>query len=586
MKTASKIFNVLNFFFSLAAIASLIWFHGYTYQPEFFSGHLLFIHLCFAFYFIQFIFRGYESGNLPAFIARNWTEYILFLLMILSMLVNWFLDFSLVEWLLSFTGIHDSEVLYILFLHIWLLLIVGIEMGKAALKSTIWRLSPPLLFIISFLVLIAIGSSLLMLPEMTADGQGMSFVDALFTSVSANCVTGLAVVDTATFFSHKGHFLIMLLIQMGGLNIIFFATFFISRYHEEYTTRHHDDVVQELFHTNSLQGDNMYTLLRRVAITTLVIEFVGVLIIYNQWGGAMAFEDNSQRIFFSVFHAISAFNNAGFTLFTDGLTNDAVVMNHSFHMTIALLIIVGGIGFTTIWDLSKRFRGILRWEIRSEMLMDTKVAVVSTLGLLLVGGVVFYLFESGGVLVGDSAGGEFTASFFQSVTARTAGFNTVDIGALGTGAVVLMLILMFIGTCSGATGGGIKTSTVAVLFFAALRRIRGADRTTRGRFVSTEMIQKGTLIMLSALLVILLGAICLNFTEPEVDFGDLLFEEVSAFGTVGLSRGLTPELSVGGKGIVMATMLIGRVGPLALAYALVRNRGFHERTRVDGFMIG
>ena len=200
MEVARKIFNLLNLLVSLSAIGTLVWWHGYQYRPHHLHPHILYLNSCFGFYLLQFVFRAKLSGSIREYFHKNRLEYALFTFLILELLTNWLMDFSIVSFLLSFTGIENHNHVFVLSLHILLLFIVGIELGKATTRSTVWRLSPPILFILSFVVLIVIGSSLLMLPEMTANKQGMSFIDALFTSISANCVTGLIVVDTATFF--------------------------------------------------------------------------------------------------------------------------------------------------------------------------------------------------------------------------------------------------------------------------------------------------------------------------------------------------------------------------------------------------
>lgn len=550
--------------------------------------HLVFLHICFSFYFVQFAFRAIEGGGFKQYVRENKTEWYLFVLLILSMLARLFLNFSPLEWLISRTGIESQEQLYLLQLHFLLLLIVGIEMGRAAQKSTIWKLSLPLLLILSFVVLVVIGSALLMLPEMTAEGKGMTFVDALFTSVSANCVTGLTVIDTASFFSIKGHVLLLFLIQIGGLNIIFFATLFISNWYKSVHSQSEDLVVREMMHTDSTRWSNTKNLLKSIVLTSLAIEFAGAILIYNQWGPELAFSGNGEKVFYSIFHSVSAFNNAGFSLFSDGLINNTVVGATGLHLAMALLIVLGGIGFTTMWEIGN----VRRWFAgrpaqRLRLTFGSRIAIGATIILVGAGTLLFHFFESDGTLAGKTGTSPLTASLFQSITARTAGFNTLPIEELGTASAVLMIALMFIGASSGSTGGGIKTSTMAVLVSAAVERVRRPWRGPAASEMRRSMVKKALLIVGSSLIVVSTGVIILSFSERELPMGDLLFEEVSAFGTVGLSRGITGELTTVGKGVVMGTMFIGRVGPLAIAYALINHKSDQgARDGEEPFIIG
>ena len=579
MEIVRKILNPLNFLFSLSVIGTLIWFHGYQYQPHHLHPHLVYLHICFGFYLIQFVLRARMSGNYQKYFKENNLEYILFIILVLEMVMSWLLDFSITRLLLSFTGIENHDHVFILFLHVWLLFIVGIELGKATSRSTIWKLSPPVLFILSFVVLIIIRSSLLMLPEMSADKQGISFIDALFTSISANCVTGLIVVDTATFFSLKGKVLILLLIQLGGLNIIAFATYFISFFRKSVEGHRNITTIKELLHTDSL--DSTKNMVKMVVFTTLIIEFIGTVILYHQWDPQVGFSDNSEKLFYSMFHAISAFNNAGFTLFTDGFTNTTVQTAFYLHITVALLIILGGLGFTTIQDTFNLFRH----RFRTKLPAQSKIAWVSTILLVLVGAAVFFIAENGKTLSEQDYSEAITTSIFQSVTARTAGFNTVSFSNLTPIVIATTMVLMFIGASSGSTGGGIKTSTFTVLLLAIIKRKEKAIDYGKS-FLTSVLVKKAVTILLYSFGVIVVGIIILIIVEPDKTFTQLCFEEISAFGTVGLSTGITPELSITGKSVIMASMFIGRIGPLALAYALIRSIQVSKQKTEQGIMIG
>ena len=532
---------------------------------------------------MQFVIKLFASGDAKNYYKTNRLECYILIALVLSMFGNWALNFSFSYWLLSFSGIQETNHLYILFLHIWLLIVVAIELGKVATKPTIWKISPPWLFIISFIVLIAIGSSVLMLPEMTTSGDGMNFIDALFTSVSANCVTGLTVVDVATFFTIKGKIWLLFLIQIGGLNIISFATFFISKYHKAITSNRSDDTVKEVMHTKSLEGDATKNMLKKVIFTTLIIEFIGTLVLYHLWGDTLSFSSSFDKVFYSIFHSVSAFNNAGFTLFTNGFTNAAVVTNYSIHILITLLIILGGIGFTTIWDIIN-LKDIFKKDAKKSPFRTGSIVAIVTSLILITGGCFFYIwFEGNSSLQNHSDYGKYVTAFFQSVTARTAGFNTTEIGGLGIPIIIMLIVWMFIGASSGSTGGGIKTSTLFVLIMAFWEKIRGKSSQLSGMI--KDLISKALTILYYSVSTVFMGTFILLITERNQEFVDLLFEAVSAFGTVGLSTGITSELSTTGQIVIMSLMFVGRIGPLALAYTLIKGIEI-QKASPEGIMIG
>jgi len=584
MKIMIQILRILNLMVSITAIGTLVWFHGYKYTPTHLHNHMLYMHISFGFYLCQFIIKGFLSKNISSYLSDNRIEYLIFIALIASISIDWLFNFSISYWLLSFTGISDSNHLYVLFIHVWLLVIVGIELAKVASKSTIWRLSPPLLLIVSFIVLITLGSSLLMLPEMTVSGNGMPFLDALFTSVSANTVTGLSTIDVATYFTLKGKIILLILIQLGGLNIIFFASFFISRFHQASANRQQDIAIKEILHTSSLSDSSTKRLLKNVLISSLLIELVGAIILYFQWNFPVNSPEASSSIFYSVFHSVSGFNNAGFSLFTDGFNHSLVNGNLYVHITLTILIILGGLGFATLWDLAKLKRLLVFRFEKIKFSLNSRIALISSFSLILLGFILFYLLEYNGTLENMTSASSVVTSFFQSITARTAGFSTVQIGELGIVSIVLLMVLMFIGASSGSTGGGIKTSTFSILLISLFKRKTPLKE--KKNQVLDKIINKAVLIVLFSIGTIVLGAAILFFSEENIEFNKLLFEEVSAFSTVGLSTGITSEISSFGKIVVMATMFIGRVGPLAIAYALVKESYFHKIDNHENIMIG
>lgn len=583
MELIKKLFNVCNLLFSLAAIATLIWFHGYEYHAHYLRPHLTYLYVSFGFFIAQFLYRGYLSGSIKSYFRNNRLEYIIFALIIFDLITNGLLEWSFIKEFVEYSRIENHDHVYILSLHIIILIIVGVELGKATARSTIWKLSPPLLFILSFVVLIVIGTSLLMLPEMTVGEDSLPFIDALFTSISANCVTGLTVVDTATYFSFKGKILILILIQLGGLNIIGFATYFISNFKMSSIAKRHDHSIKEILHTDNLLKNKL--LIRKVIFTSLLIEFIGTILLYNTWDSSLSFSDNGDKLFNSIFHSVSAFNNAGFTLFTDGFVHSGVSQLYSVHLIIAVLIVLGGIGFLTLEELFTPKKWLMIIGKKSKLSIQSKISLYSTFTLITLGTIFFYVFESNNTLDKMDGASSFITSFFQSITTRTAGFNTVVIGELSLTFLVIAIFLMFIGASSGSTGGGVKTSTITVLMFSIWKR-KQKKNNFGNSFLTRTLVKKAISLVLYSLLVITISTFLLVLVEPNHSSLQLLFEEVSAFGTVGLSTGITSDLSDTGKAIIMSSMFIGRIGPLALAYSLITSKPIREENEDKGIMLG
>jgi potassium uptake TrkH family protein len=408
---------------------------------------------------------------------------------------------------------------------------------------------------------------MLMLPEMTVNGEGASFSDAFFTSVSASCVTGLIVVDTATYFTHKGHLVIMILMQLGGIGIVSFAMFFTTFTKSSFGIKN-QAIIQDFLSTDSLHSAK--GLLRQVIIITVLIELMAATLLFFTWGDQIHFVSYQEKVFFSVFHGISAFCNAGFSLFSDGLYQDVVRHSYIMHIIIATTIIVGSLGFSTIQDLFSpkllRERMDKPWK---DWKLGTKISVFTSFGLIVIGMIVFGFTEWNNSLSGLTNFEKMVTMFFQSVTTRTAGFNTVDFSKLMVPTIIFMLFLMFIGASSGSTGGGIKTSTFLLILKSSIAAISGRKEVELGkRHIPNELLFKAMSIFVFAATYNLLMIFLLSISDGDKPILNLVFEQVSAFGTVGLSTGITASLSVAGKWMIITSMFIGRIGTLTLALAL------------------
>ncbi len=423
--------------------------------------------------------------------------------------------------------------------------------------------TPTRMIVLSFALVILTGTILLMLPVSTVSHVPPKLVDAFFTATSAVCVTGLVAVNTAEFWSPFGQVVIMALIQVGGLGLMIFATMHALLTGRRIGLRERM-LIQEQTGQSRLSG--MVALARRIAITTLAFEATGAVILGTVIGRTrhLSFLESA---FQGVFHAVSAFCNAGFDILGDnlmGFQNNATVI-----LTVGFLIIFGGLGFHVLVDLWVN-KG--KWESLS---LHSRLAIKMTVGLITLATLAFLVLEwnNPGTLAPQGLKGKLLSAWFQSVTPRTAGFNSIAEENLWAPAAFLTIILMFIGASPGGTGGGIKTTTFAVAMRMVSTSVEGGqDVQFEKRRIPMDVVSKALAIFVLSLALVAVSTMLISGIE-DVPFLDILFEVTSAFGTVGLSRALTPTLSSMSKVILCATMFSGRVGPLSLAIALSRQKG-------------
>ncbi len=429
------------------------------------------------------------------------------------------------------------------------------------------HLSAPRLFIISFAGMILLGTALLMLPVSQTRGS-IGFVDALFTSASAVCVTGLTVVDIGRDLTLTGQIITLLLLQIGGLGIISFSIVLFGLMGRGVSFKGRE-IVQSTF-LNTPRRD-FFVIMKWVLGLTVLIEGTGTFLLFIRFSSEFSW---SSALYRAVYHAVSAFNNCGYSLFSDSLMRyrDDPLIN----VAIMGLIVLGGIGFIVQYELISRVRGL-----QKRLSVHTRVVLITTLGLILAGAVLFYVFEIHHMLKGATAKTQMLVSLFQSITARTCGFNTVDIGQLTNGTILSMIILMFIGASPGSTGGGIKTTSFALLLLLIWTRFKGTEEVNVfNRTIPREVLGKTiSIIFASAFSVGLIASVLLFFGGVELPppasrhlFVEYLFETVSAFGTVGLSMGITAKLNDVQKFAIVLMMFAGRVGPLTLAFAWQRTK--------------
>lgn len=430
------------------------------------------------------------------------------------------------------------------------------------MKTRINKLNPPKILVLGFAIIILCGAFLLTLPIATENGEGLSIIDALFTATSATCVTGLVVVDTGDTFSIFGELVILTLIQVGGLGFMTFATLLFVLLGKKISFKERL-LLKEAFNNHSFGG--MVKLVKRILLFTIIVEGVGGIILAIRFSFDMPI---GTAIYFGFFHAISNFNNAGFDLMGEyrGLT--AYVDDPTVVLTICALITIGGLGFIVINEIYD-YKSTRRLSLHSKVVLVT--TIILTVGATLL--IFFFEFHNHKTLGPLSETGKILGSLYQSVAPRTAGSNTLPIGDLTHSTLFLIIFLMFIGAGSGSTAGGIKITTFAVLMAAVFAQMRGrTDVVLFKRRIVMETILKAMTVTFCGLTIVVVVTMLLSITEGGHDFIVYLFEATSAFGTVGLSMGLTPELSPIGRLIIILAMFAGRLGPLTIAFSIAKQQ--------------
>lgn len=441
-----------------------------------------------------------------------------------------------------------------------------------------------------FAGLIIIGGLILWLPFCTAPGQKTSFTDAVFTATTCVCVTGLVTVTTAVHWSILGKIVILLLIQIGGIGLISLASIIFITLHKKISLRNRR-VIQESYNLDQMSG--LVILVKRVIACVVGAELIGAV------GYALRFIPQFgvvKGLAQSVFTSVSAFCNAGVDILGEN-SLASYVDDPIINFTTMGLIIAAGLGFTVWWDIADKARKIFRRELSARRMfkslrLHSKLVLMTTVILVLGGTVLIFLFEyhNPETMADMPLGVKLMASAFQSVTTRTAGFLTVDQGALSNASVILCLFLMFVGGSPMGTAGGIKTTTIAVMALSVVSNLRGkADVEFQNRKIKTHYIRSAVVVTGMGFMVLLFMCLLLSAVMPEAAMEDVLYEVTSAIATVGLTRGLTPVLNLAGKWIVIVTMYLGRIGPLTLGTAvLLRAQKRSEKVHLaeEDIMIG
>ncbi len=443
------------------------------------------------------------------------------------------------------------------------------------------RLTGPRLLLLSFAGLILAGAMLLVLPAAAADGRSVGALDALFTSASAICVTGLVTLDTASAWSPFGKVVLLVLIQVGGLGILTLSTFVALSLGRRVSLHREELVVSPV---SPLGRVGARRVVRGVILWTVSIEVMGALLLWLAWYDDMG---ATAALWEACFHSVSAFCNAGFSTLPDGLVpyrGDVAV-----NLTLMGLIVTGGLGFIVLLELEQRLR------YGDRLSLHARLVLLTTLTLLVVGAVGYYVFERHGTMGGLGPGERVLASCFASVTARTAGFNTIDYGQITVPALTLTILLMLIGGSPGSCAGGIKTTTLVVLVASARSALKGHARPSiLHRTIPPVAVRQAQVLAVLGLGVLLVAPFLLELTEVwsvpyssvSTRYLELSFEAASAFGTTGLSTGITPTLTAGGKLLVIALMFCGRVGLLTLVVSVAHRRRRGYRNAEESVLVG
>ncbi len=569
--------QLLSFFVSVVFIATAIIDYGFTLSSEEMS------YIDKVYHFVQFYFVTIFTLRLITNWRHIWknnfvTTIVLGVLLFLSVLPDIFPAATVPHWLARFYHAFSEKF--------YMLAIVGIfsimEISRGVVNITRRKTNPAQLLASAFLIIIFFGTILLMVPRSTLDGVTISMVDALYVATSAVCVTGLSPVDIATTFSTEGLVVIALLIQIGGLGVMtitsFFALFFMGNtaLYDQFALR--DMVWSDTF--SSLMSTLLYIL-----GFTIGIEIIGAAVIWTTIHGSLGM-NLTDEIFFSLFHSISAFCNAGFSTLEGNLGNTLLIEGHSsFYITISLLIILGGIGFPILVNLKNALFYYIRYAFnrltgnKSPMRLphlaqlNTKIAVSTTIILLVVGTVAIALTEWHGAFAGMSVVDKLTHSFFNAAIPRTAGFNSVSINHFSLLTLILYIILMWIGGASQSTAGGIKVNTIGVAFASFLSIVRGESSVTMfNREITDHSVKRAYATIFGSVMVIITCFVTLVIIEPKLEPFDILFETISALSTVGASLGITALLSTTSKVIFSVMMFVGRVGLITVAMSLFSTR--------------
>ena len=565
--------NALLFLASFLAVILIIYRFGFEmpegYHHEVYFTYRVILRLFLMLGILRFLFNFKLLRAEKGF----WVEVLVLLVLLGMTLFSSYIDAP--DFVVRHPFWHSLERVLT---YIIVLLLSVIQLSKQIFVVLRSRVKAEVLFATSFLFIILLGAVLLMLPNATYDG--ITFVNALFTSTSAVCVTGLTVVDTSATFTPTGLVILLFLIQVGGIGVMTFTSFFAMSFLSG-TSFHDQFVMKNLLNEASLS--DIFRTVVYIVLTTFIIEGGGVYLVYLQIQDVAGI---GNKFFFSLFHGVSAFCNAGFSTLPGNLYDPLIRHIYGLQVILAFLIIFGGIGFPILFNYVRLFHYWIRNNIKCLLGLrykvehqprivstTTRIVLPATLVLLVVGTGLFWIFENHNTLEGMSVTGKFATAFMGAVTPRTAGFNNVDMSILHTSTIFLTIVLMWIGAAPMSTGGGIKVTTFVIALKNIWALLKGQDRVIIARRQLTrENVNRAHAIIVLSILWTILAVFALILLEPEATITQAVFEITSALGTVGLTLNLTPTLCVASKIIVSLTMFVGRVGLITLLACFIHSQ--------------
>ncbi len=563
--------TILNVIVSLTAISTLVYYYGFELTQASRDICFTIIEVSFGFYIFRYLLKLFYDFHPPTFLKNNWFEGIVIGLLLIEGVAYNFFDTMIIEPVFESIGFEDFGAFSMIFVQLFIFIILLNSLFKQRNFKPWMKIHPGWLFLISIATMTLIGGLLLMLPEMSNVEGGLGFIDSLFLSMSSVSVTGLSTVDVAQTLSFKGQVIVLILIKLGGLNTIAFGALMLVVAKFGVGIKYHE-VIEDFVNKDSILKAK--SMLAKIVLWATTIEVIGIILLFIGFGSEGTFADNGNRFFQSVFHGVSGFNNAGLSTLHGGLMHPDVINNTFVHTIIFILFFFGGFGMIYMFDLFeiKRLRQRMKTPWKT-IEFGTKISLYFTLGLLVIGAIVFIIFEWNNGLSEKGPLGAVVTALFESMTTRNAGFNVVDSAALSMPVLIVFLFLMFIGASSGSAGGGIRTSTFAIMWAAVVSTIKGKPHTELyKRTIPNDIVLKAYSIFIFFIVGNIIGPFVLAISEADLlasgqyDFMDLVFEHVSAASTVGLSTGITADLSPVGKVVLIIAMFIGRVGTLTLAY--------------------
>jgi len=531
-------------------------------------GYLLIVDEIIAGIFVVTILTNFFlSDNKWQYLKQSPFEFSLLFLFILSVILEEVISIDEPHYFLRRSTSHSFIKLYFVLIQAYIIINAVIYLAKAREKWLFFSLSPARILVLSYLFVILAGMFMLKLPKATYDS--ISWIDALFTSTSAVCITGLTTLNVSEVFTFEGQVFILVLIQLGGLGIIT-LTSFIALFIQRGFRLKEQIIVQEILDNENLSS--LTSILKAIVLITFVTELAGAIGLYISWKnlGLPEFE----RIFSAVFHSISAYCNAGFSIFPQGLQTTGYNFNSTSLIVIMILIITGGLGFYTISDLLGI--GEIKMIRKGGLTLQSKIILIATFFLIIFGALLVWV-----ILIPEwknlPPGRQIMNAFFLSITSRTAGFSTVEIGNVTIPALMVIILLMYIGGAPNSSSGGIKMTTGIILLSSFRAFVKGKNRVEIGwNTITMSTVRRAFIVFVVSIILIFFALFVLSLTEDQYFF-DIVFEVISAFGTVGLSRGITPELTYLGRIMIILVMFAGRIGLFTFAVAMT------EEQEVDGY---